>query len=64
MSQQRPNDHDLLRDKDVAKLFDVTERTIRQWRQKGALPTVRTPSGQPRTPYAALKSPPKYGEQA
>ena len=64
MKSDTPHDRALLRDKDVAKLFDVTERTIRHWRSKGALPTVRTPSGQPRTPYAALKAPPKYGEQA
>lgn len=46
----------LLRDKDVARYYDVSERTVRKWRAQGALPTVRTPSGQPRTPAAALKA--------
>lgn len=53
----------LLRDRDVAELFDVSERTIRTWRAKGALPVVRTPSGRPRTPYQAVHKPARYEEQ-
>lgn len=62
MPESRKGDR-LLRDRDIAELFDVTERTVRHWRQKGALPTVRTPSGQPRTPYVALKQPYRYGTE-
>ena len=53
-----PLDDRLLRDKDVARMYDVTERTVRKWRQQGAIPTVYTPSGRPRTPAAALEDDP------
>lgn len=48
-------DDQLLRDKDVARLYDVTERTVRKWRAQGALPTVYTPGGRPRTPASAVR---------
>ncbi|MGE3842683.1 MAG: MerR family DNA-binding transcriptional regulator [Vicinamibacterales bacterium] len=49
-----PDDERLLTDRDVAQHYGVSERTVRHWRAKGQLPTVRTPSGQPRTPASAL----------
>lgn len=39
----------LLTDREVATRYGVTERTVRTWREKGALTTVRTPGGRPRT---------------
>ena len=48
-------DERLLRDRTVAKLYDVSVRTVRRWRELGVLPTARTPSGQPRTPLNALR---------
>lgn len=51
MSDRTPPDRRLLlRDREVAQLYDVTERTVRLWRTKGAIETVRTPGGRPRTP--------------
>lgn len=46
---QENEDRELLRDRDVAKLYGVSERTVRDWRAKGAVQTVRTPGGRPRT---------------
>jgi predicted site-specific integrase-resolvase len=38
----------------VADFYSVTPRTVRNWSDKGAIPVVRTPSGQPRIPSSAL----------
>jgi len=38
----------------VATFYAVTPRTVRNWADKGALPVVRTPSGQPRVPSSAV----------
>ena len=40
-----PGKNDLLHCKDVAVLFDVTERTVLNWAVSGKLPSLRTPSG-------------------
>lgn len=39
----------------VAAYFSVTPRTVRNWADKGAVPVVRTPSGQPRIPAEACQ---------
>jgi predicted site-specific integrase-resolvase len=38
----------------VATFYAVTPRTVRNWADKGALPIVRTPMGQPRVPASAV----------
>jgi predicted site-specific integrase-resolvase len=43
----------LLRDREVAEYYQVSQRTVRLWRAKGAIETARTPGGRPRTPWRA-----------
>jgi excisionase family DNA binding protein len=40
----------LLRTSEVAELFSVSSRTVREWARRGLLPTIRTPGGQHRFP--------------
>jgi excisionase family DNA binding protein len=40
----------LLRSSEVAELFSVSSRTVREWARRGLLPTIRTPGGQHRVP--------------
>ncbi|MGH9148969.1 MAG: MerR family transcriptional regulator [Acidimicrobiales bacterium] len=35
----------LLRTREVARLFQVSERTVSEWARRGRLPCVRTPGG-------------------
>ena len=35
----------LLRTREVAQLFQVSERTVAEWARKGRIPSVRTPGG-------------------
>lgn len=35
----------LLRTREVARLFQVSERTVASWARRGRLPSVRTPGG-------------------
>lgn len=35
----------LLRTREVAELFQVSERTVAEWARKGRIPSVRTPGG-------------------
>jgi excisionase family DNA binding protein len=42
---------ELLRTSDVARLFQVSERTVSDWARRGRIPSVRTPGGHRR--YAA-----------
>jgi excisionase family DNA binding protein len=36
---------ELLRTRDVAKAFQVSERTVAEWARRGRIPSVRTPGG-------------------
>jgi excisionase family DNA binding protein len=36
---------ELLRTRDVAHIFQVSERTIAEWARRGRIPSVRTPGG-------------------
>ncbi|HET9732740.1 MAG TPA: helix-turn-helix domain-containing protein [Acidimicrobiales bacterium] len=45
----------LLRTGEVARLFQVSQRTVYEWARRGRIPTVRTPSGQHRYPAAAVR---------
>jgi excisionase family DNA binding protein len=40
----------------VAAFYAVTPRTVRNWAEKGAIPVVRTPGGQPRVPATAIST--------
>jgi excisionase family DNA binding protein len=40
----------LLRTRDVAVLFQVSERTVAEWARRGRIPSVRTPGGHRRYP--------------
>lgn len=53
-----PREYRFLRDCEVAEMLRVSRRTVRYWRQKGAIETHRLPSGRPRTPAEALGSRP------
>ncbi len=35
----------LLRTREVAQLFQVSERTVAEWARRGRIPSVRTPGG-------------------
>ncbi len=35
----------LLRTREVARLFQVSERTVAEWARQGRIPAVRTPGG-------------------
>jgi excisionase family DNA binding protein len=41
---------DLLRTSDVARMFQVSERTVSDWARRGRIPSVRTPGGHRRYP--------------
>ncbi len=45
----------LLRTREVALLFQVSERAVTDWARRGRLPSVRTPGGHRRYPAAAVK---------
>jgi excisionase family DNA binding protein len=36
---------ELLRTRDVAQAFQVSERTVAEWARRGRIPSVRTPGG-------------------
>lgn len=40
----------LLRTREVALLFEVSERTVTEWAARGRIPSVRTPGGHRRYP--------------
>ncbi len=44
----------LLRTKDVALLFQVSERAVAEWARKGKIPSVRTPGGHRRYPAGRI----------
>jgi len=44
----------LLRTREVALLFQVSERAVTDWARKGRLPSVRTPGGHRRYPAFRL----------
>lgn len=37
--------NELLRTRDVARAFQVSERTVAEWARRGRIPSVRTPGG-------------------
>lgn len=45
----------LLRTREVAVLFQVSERAVTDWARRGRLPSMRTPGGHRRYPAAAVR---------
>jgi excisionase family DNA binding protein len=45
----------LLRTREVAVLFQVSERAVTDWARRGRLPSVRTPGGHRRYPATAVR---------
>ena len=45
----------LLRTSEVAELFSVSSRTVREWARRGLLPSIRTPGGQHRFPERPVR---------
>jgi excisionase family DNA binding protein len=46
----------LLRTREVAVLFQVSERAVTDWARKGRIPSVRTPGGHRRYPADQVKA--------
>ena len=44
-----------LRTREVALLFQVSERAVTDWARRGRLPSVRTPGGHRRYPATAVR---------
>ena len=44
----------LLRTREVALLFEVSERAVTDWATKGRIPSIRTPGGHRRYPAGAI----------
>jgi excisionase family DNA binding protein len=44
----------LLRTREVALLFEVSERAVTDWATKGRIPSIRTPGGHRRYPAVAV----------
>jgi excisionase family DNA binding protein len=45
----------LLRTSDVARMFQVSTRTVSEWARSGRIPCMRTPGGQWRYPADAIR---------
>jgi excisionase family DNA binding protein len=46
----------LLRTREVALLFQVSERAVTDWARKGRIPSVRTPGGHRRYPAEEVRA--------
>jgi excisionase family DNA binding protein len=46
----------LLRTREVALLFEVSERAVTDWARRGRIPSVRTPGGHRRYPAEAVRA--------
>lgn len=46
----------LLRTREVAILFQVSDRAVTDWARKGRIPSVRTPGGHRRYPAEAVRT--------
>ena len=46
----------LLRTREVAMLFQVSERAVTDWARKGRIPSVRTPGGHRRYPADEIRA--------
>jgi excisionase family DNA binding protein len=58
LASMEPHDdgrHRLLRTREVAMLFQVSERAVTDWAARGRLPSVRTPGGHRRYPAGAVR---------
>lgn len=46
----------LLRTREVALLFQVSERAVNDWARRGRIPSVRTPGGHRRYPASEIRN--------
>jgi Predicted site-specific integrase-resolvase len=46
---------ELLKPKDVAKIFNITTKTLWEWQKKGIIKAVRLPSGKLRYPKSEVE---------
>jgi excisionase family DNA binding protein len=46
----------LLRTREVALLFQVSERAVNEWARRGRIPSVRTPGGHRRYPARQIRT--------
>jgi excisionase family DNA binding protein len=53
--QESDGTQDLLRTSDVARLFQVSTRTVSEWARRGRVPCMRTPGGQWRYPAGPIR---------
>jgi len=54
-ADERVLDGRLLRTREVALLFQVSERAVTDWARRGRLPSLRTPGGHRRYPALAVR---------
>jgi excisionase family DNA binding protein len=54
---------ELLRTRDVARAFQVSERTIAEWARRGRIPSVRTPGGHRLYPAEQIREILRQSEQ-
>jgi excisionase family DNA binding protein len=54
LSGTSPASGRLLRTREVALLFEVSERAVTDWATKGRIPSIRTPGGHRRYPAEAV----------
>lgn len=54
LSGTTPSSGRLLRTREVALLFEVSERAVTDWATKGRIPSIRTPGGHRRYPADAV----------
>ena len=55
-AQQREDGGRFLRTREVALLFQVSERAVTDWARKGRIRSVRTPGGHRRYPASHVKT--------
>jgi excisionase family DNA binding protein len=55
MDHESESGHRFLRTREVAMLFQVSERAVTDWAARGRLPSVRTPGGHRRYPAGAVR---------
>lgn len=53
-TENRRLDGRLLRTREVALLFEVSERAVTDWATKGRIPSIRTPGGHRRYPAGPI----------
>jgi len=55
MSLMEEGYEELLKPKDVAKIFNITTKTLWEWQKRGIIKAVRLPSGKLRYPRSEVE---------